>query len=306
MYTPQHQHGLRSAGPVGAWNRAAASQQQHPASMAYRSPLAVATIGTAALESMKCERSTPALSVIIPAYNEEERLPGYLEQVIQYFSGRGLNYEVIVVNDGSGDNTKGIVAGFQSKHPQVILHNVPVNRGKGNAVREGMRISRGARVLFTDADGATPIDQYERLEREMESSRSHMVIGSRQTTETTEINSNLWRRFVGRVFNVAVQSILLPGIKDTQCGFKLFTNEAAKFLRERQTEERFSFDVEQLTIAKRAHIPVREVAVNWSDKPGSKVNVWRDGLKMFVDLVKFKWTHRTIKAGSFKSGEGVE
>jgi dolichyl-phosphate beta-glucosyltransferase len=246
--------------------------------------------------------NNPKLSVIVPAYNEAQRIGPTLESIVKYLDARGAPYEVIVVDDGSEDNTAGLVNELAKQHPQVRCVRVEKNTGKGNAVRIGMRLAKGELVLFTDADGATPIEELERLEKRLADGGLQIAIGSRSSdgTSATQVDSTWWRRAVGRVFNFAVSGLLLSGVKDTQCGFKLFTSEAAKFLSAEQRSERFGFDVELLYMARRAEMPIGEVPVNWQDQPGSKVNVWRDGIKMFLDLLKFRFQHRDINPESYR------
>jgi|GEM_PF-129136 len=244
----------------------------------------------------------PRLTVIVPAYNEAKRIGPTLESIVKYLDARGTPYEVIVVDDGSKDNTAELVDELAKRHPQVRCERVEKNSGKGNAVRRGMRLAKGELVLFTDADGATPIEELERLEKRLADGGLQIAIGSRSSdgTGATQVDSTWWRRAVGRVFNFAVSGLLLSGVKDTQCGFKLFTSEAAKFLSAEQRSERFGFDVELLYMARRAEMPIGEVPVNWQDQPGSKVNVWRDGIKMFLDLLKFRFQHRDINPESYR------
>jgi dolichyl-phosphate beta-glucosyltransferase len=246
--------------------------------------------------------NNPKLTVIVPAYNERDRISATLESIVKYLDNRGIPYEVIVADDGSTDNTAELVDELAKRHPQVRCERVEQNTGKGDAVRRGMQLARGEFVLFTDADGATPIEELERLEKQLIDGDLQIAIGSRSSdgTGATQVDSTWWRRAVGRVFNVAVSGVLLSGVKDTQCGFKLFTSEAAKFLSAEQKSERFGFDVELLYMARRAKMQIGEVPVNWQDQPGSKVNVWRDGIKMFLDLLKFRFQHRDINPESYR------
>jgi dolichyl-phosphate beta-glucosyltransferase len=246
--------------------------------------------------------NNPKLTVIVPAYNERDRISATLESIVKYLDNRGIPYEVIVADDGSTDNTAGLVDELAKQHPQVRCERVEQNTGKGDAVRRGMQLAKGELVLFTDADGATPIEELKNLEARLKEGNLQIAIGSRSSdgTGATQVDSTWWRRAVGRVFNFAVSGVLLSGVKDTQCGFKLFTSEAAKFLSAEQKSERFGFDVELLYMARRAKMQIGEVPVNWQDQPGSKVNVWRDGIKMFLDLLKFRFQHRDINPESYR------
>jgi dolichyl-phosphate beta-glucosyltransferase len=241
------------------------------------------------------------LSVVVPSFNEELRLPHALIEMIDWLDSRGTAYEIIVVDDGSRDGTSVTVRQFARIRPQVRLIRLPVNRGKGHAVRTGALNSVGRRVLFADADGATPFAELERLEDAI-ASGADVAIGSRAAPGSgTRVRSDPLRKFVGRVFNAWVSATLLPGISDTQCGFKLFTRRAADFLFSRQESERFSFDVEILYIARRAGMHVREVPVNWTSMPGSKVSLLRDASRMLLDVPRFRWKHRDIRPGSLRA-----
>ncbi|MFN8388893.1 MAG: flippase-like domain-containing protein [Bdellovibrionota bacterium] len=228
------------------------------------------------------------LTVVIPAYNEETRLPKTLLATYEYLHSRGMSYEIVVVDDGSTDDTAKVVTQFEHLTPSVRLLTYPKNRGKGYAVRFGMLNARGRLVLFDDADGATPIEEIERLEAAI-SSGAHIAIGSRAMFSVETGVQTLWyRKLIGRVFNAFVNLVVLPGVADTQCGFKLFVRPAAKFLFSRQKAEGFSFDVEVLFLARKAGFKIAEVPVNWTNIPGSKVNLMKDSLLMARDIVRFR------------------
>jgi dolichyl-phosphate beta-glucosyltransferase len=196
------------------------------------------------------------LSVVVPAYNEERRLPPTLIDMIDYLDRRGLSYEILVIDDGSRDGTPEVVRKFERVRNQVRLIQLPKNYGKGHAVRLGVLNSRGARVLFADADGATPIQELDRLQTAL-SSGADLAIGSRALASSdTKVATSIHRRVLGRVFNRCVNLILLPSIADTQCGFKMFTRTAALFLFRRQRADRFSFDVELLYMAHKANMVI--------------------------------------------------
>lgn len=243
------------------------------------------------------------VTVVVPAYNEERRLPPTLIDIIDYFDRKGVAYEVIVIDDGSRDGTAEVVRKFERVRQQVRLIQLPKNYGKGHAVRLGVLNSRGERVLFADADGATPIQEFERLEKAI-SSGSDIAIGSRALASTdTKVTTSIHRRALGRMFNKCVNFILLPSIADTQCGFKMFKRKAAMFLFKRQRADRFSFDVELLYMAHKAGLAVKEVPINWRNVPGSKVNLVVDSLCMFRDVFRFKVIHRGINPESFEQFE---
>ena len=244
-----------------------------------------------------------ALSIIIPAYNEERRLPPTLIDVIDFFDRKSISYEVLVIDDGSKDGTAEVVRKFERVRNQVRLIQLPRNYGKGHAVRLGVLNSRGAMILFADADGATPIQEFERLEAAL-SAGADIAIGSRAlASKETKVATSIHRRLFGRVFNKCVNMILLPSIADTQCGFKIFTRKAALFLFRRQRADRFSFDVELLYMAHKSDLAVTEVPINWTNVPGSKVNLVLDSLSMFRDVFRFKVIHRGIDRSCFEQFE---
>ena len=243
------------------------------------------------------------LSIVVPAYNEERRLPPTLIDIIDYFDRRAVAYEVIVIDDGSTDGTAEVVRKFERVRNQVKLIQLPKNYGKGHAVRLGVLNSRGSRILFADADGATPIQEVERLEAAI-SSGADIAIGSRAiASASTKVATSFHRRLLGRVFNRCVNIILLPKIADTQCGFKMFSRKSALFLFRRQRADRFSFDVELLYMAHKAALAIQEVPINWTNVPGSKVNLVVDSLLMFRDIFRFRVVHRGIDRESFDQFE---
>lgn len=243
----------------------------------------------------QAERRKPVhLSIIVPAYNERWRLPPTLIDIVDYFDQKSYSYEVIVVDDGSKDDTAGVVEKFERVREQVRLIRLPKNCGKGHAVRVGALNAHGERIMFADADGATPIEEIERLMVSLDAG-ADIAIGSRaKASHDTKVTTRWYRKYLGRAFNTCVNVILLPGIEDTQCGFKLFTRRAAQFVFNKQKSDGFSFDVEILYIAQRAKLKISEIPINWENVPGSKVNLIVDALKMFRDILKFKVIHRGI------------
>lgn len=224
-------------------------------------------------------------SVVIPAYNEEQRLPAYLHELLTYFDGRKEPYEILVVDDGSQDRTGAVVARLQRFSPALQLIQLPGNRGKGYAVRTGMQLARGALCLFADADGATSIRELEKFEQHL-GKGADIVIGSRalHSSECT-LDARWHRKFFGRIFHRFVRLVGVRKIADTQCGFKLFKTQVAKDLFSVLRIDGYGFDVELLLIAQQRGYTVAEAAVNWRDQPGSKVKVAADGLRMLRELV---------------------
>jgi dolichyl-phosphate beta-glucosyltransferase len=224
--------------------------------------------------------------VVIPAYNEALRLPAYLSEVVVYFDGRGEPYEVIVVDDGSADETAARVLEAQSIHPAVTLHRLAENRGKGFAVRAGMRAARGDLRLMTDADGATPIAEVKRLETVIQAG-ADLAVGSRALPDPSVRREVLiHRKISGEIFNFFARRMGVGNVTDTQCGFKLFRGAVAEALFGELETTGFGFDVELLMLARRRRYRVIEVAINWADQPGSKVEVLRDGPRMLAQIVR--------------------
>ncbi len=228
-------------------------------------------------------------AVVIPAYNEAARLPAYLGEVVGYFDGRDEPYEVLVVDDGSRDETAERVREVSRAHPAVLLVSFPENHGKGRAVRAGMRIARGALRLMADADGATPIGEVKRLEPAIQAG-ADLAIGSRARRDPSVMRqTRLGRRFSGQVFNLMARGLGVGQVLDTQCGFKLFRGLVADDLFGALRTEGFGFDVELLLLARRRGYHVSEVAVNWADQPGSKVHVLRHAPGMLREILVARW-----------------
>ncbi|MCS6918922.1 MAG: glycosyltransferase family 2 protein [Fimbriimonadales bacterium] len=229
--------------------------------------------------------NAPRLSVVIPAYNEQTRIERTLQRIVEYLNARGETYEILVVSDGSTDATETLVQRFAQTHPQVQLLAYQPNRGKGYAVRYGILRARGERVLFSDADLATPIEELEKLEPYLDNGYP-IAIGSRPLRESQlVVRQPFYREWAGRAFNKAVQLLAVRGIHDTQCGFKLFTREAAQAIFSRCRLNGFSFDFEALFYAQRLGYRIAEVPIRWMHQEGSKVRLLRDGLRMLRDLV---------------------
>lgn len=232
--------------------------------------------------------AAPEISVIIPAFNEQNRLGSTIESIASYFAGKQVQVELIVVDDGSSDRTAELVADYSRKLPIVRLLTYPHNRGKGHAVKFGMTNARGRLRLFDDADGSTPIEEIERLTSAIDGG-ADVAIGSRAMRSSDTAVRALWyRKLIGRTFNLIVNTLIVPNIADTQCGFKMFTAEAADRIFPLQRSERFSFDVELLFLARKNGFKIAEVPVNWHNVPGSKVNLAVDSLAMLKDIFVFR------------------
>jgi dolichyl-phosphate beta-glucosyltransferase len=242
---------------------------------------------------------TPNLSIVIPAYNEGKRLGRTLAELFTVLATTSLTYEVTVVDDGSKDDTVQLVQKLSKEYKHLTVVSLPCNQGKGAAVRYGMLISRGDKIMFLDADGSTPANQIMRLYKHCSCIHSNngvpVVIGSRALPSRDSLVSTVfYRKFLGRLFNLIVNIVALPGIADTQCGFKMFDGRAAQFLFANSVATGFSFDVEILMIAQRAGIAILEIPINWNNVEGSKVNLLYDSIKMLRDVIYFKILHNSV------------
>jgi len=230
----------------------------------------------------------PYLSIIIPAKDEEKRLPATLERVLAYLAAQPYSYEVVVVDDGSTDDTRGVVERFATLDPAVRLFSYGVNRGKGYAVRHGMLEAQGDYLLMCDADLSTPIEEVEKLFAALDGG-AEIAIGSRALQGSHLIvRQPPLRELIGRCFNLAVRLLAVPGIHDTQCGFKLFRRTAARDIFARLTIDHWCFDVEALLVARKLAYPVSEIPVTWVNEANSKVNVLRDFVRTVLDLLRIR------------------
>ncbi|MBA4078035.1 MAG: glycosyl transferase family 2 [Cyanobacteria bacterium PR.023] len=230
------------------------------------------------------------VSVIIPAYNEDRRLPITLTAVYRYLYQSGLSFEIIVVDDGSYDDTAAYVEEFAQQYPGVRLLSYAPNRGKGYAVRTGMLAARGDYLLMNDADGSSPIEEMQKLLVKGEEGFD-VVIGSRATGDPEAVIKALpHRKYIGNTFNLIVQKLILPGIKDTQCGFKLFRRQAAHDIFSVSRLNGYAFDVEILYIARLRDYKIAEIAINWANVEGSKVNVLTDSPRMLAEVLRITFS----------------
>lgn len=233
------------------------------------------------------------LSVVIPAYNEEKNIRETLRRIEAFFSLKGIAWEVCVVSDGSTDKTAQIAEEIQRTRPKLPLRffHSGTNHGKGHASRSGVLEARGERVLLTDMDLSAPIKEADRLIAALEKG-PQVAIGSRAVREKDcDVRQSLKRRVSGRIFNFFVQWLVLPGIRDSQCGFKCFTREAAQKIFSTQKLDGFSFDVEILYLARKFGYQIAEVPVMWSQGADSRVSLFRDSIRMLKDLLKIKKLH---------------
>ena len=233
--------------------------------------------------------NAPRLSVIIPAYNEEQRLGPTLDKLTEYFARVDYAVEVLVVNDGSADRTAEIANARAGGplHLRVLAYGG--NRGKGYAVRHGMLQAAGQYRLFYDADGSTPIDQVEKFWPHFAAGAA-VCLGSRALPGADVVVAQPWhRRLMGRVFNGMVRALTVSGFQDTQCGFKAFAAPAADLIFRRQQLTGFGFDVELLFIAQCHGLKAVETPVQWIDSPSSRISPLRDSTRMFLEVLKIRW-----------------
>jgi len=232
--------------------------------------------------------SEPDLSIIIPSYNEELRLPATLDQTAAYLSASRHTAEVLVVDDGSNDRTAEVAESFRSRIPALRVVSNGVNRGKGFSVRHGIQEATGRIALFTDADLSAPIEEADKLISALE--HYDVAIGSRAVDRSLiTVHQSPFREFAGIIFNKVVQLILRLPFVDTQCGFKAFRRERCKIIFEQQTIERFGFDPELLYLARHHGLHAVEIPVRWAHSPATKVSMMRDSIQMFLDVFIIRW-----------------
>jgi len=234
-------------------------------------------------------------SIIIPAYNEGARLDATLTKVLRYVAEKKWDAEVIVVNDGSRDNTVEIVQSHMQKNSALRLLENPGNRGKGYSVRNGMLNARGEVLLFSDADLSSPIEEAPKLLAAI-AEGADIAIGSRWMQSDLQTQRQpLYRQFFGRIFNLMLRLILGLQFKDTQCGFKAFTRSAAQAIFPQQKIECWGFDPELLYLAKKYGFKVAEGPVAWAHSTGTRISPLRDGTRMVVEMLKIRWNALTGK-----------
>lgn len=232
----------------------------------------------------------PFISVVIPAYDEAFRLPKTIKRIQEYLKDKDISFEIIVVDDGSKDQTVSVAKDFLNGSSHLVLTNER-NRGKGYCVKKGMLAASGKYVLFSDADLSTPIEEIERMIPHLENGYD-IVIGSRAISDSNVKRETWWyREIMGRAYNLLGQLILFPGIQDSQCGFKCFRHDVARDLFSQQKLEGFSFDGEILFLARRQGYQIKEIPVNWFRDSGSKVKLVKDSIRMFFDLIKVRLIH---------------
>lgn len=227
--------------------------------------------------------STPFLSLILPAHNEAERLPHSLKLVQEFVNRQTYESEVLVIENASTDDTAKVVEGYQASFPQLKMIRLEQG-GKGNAIRVGMQAARGEYRFMADVDFSMPVEEISKF-LPPNLAQTQVVIASREQAGSKRIAEPFYRHLIGRVFNGLVRILVLPGLQDTQCGFKCFSAEAAEQIFPKQTLNGWSFDVEVLTIARELGFKVLEVPITWTYQPGSRMSILSDSWQMFKDLL---------------------
>jgi dolichyl-phosphate beta-glucosyltransferase len=229
------------------------------------------------------------LSIVIPCYNEEERLPSTIERIERYLAGRDLGYELILVDDGSSDGTRMVMDAAAERNRSVRLEALPHNRGKGRALAEGVAAAKGSEILVTDADLSTPIEELPKLQAELEKGAGVAIASRAIRGSRVEVSQPFYRVLMGKAFNLLVQAVLLPGIWDTQCGFKLFRADVAHEAFAALTTDGFGYDPEVLYAAKRRGVRIAEVPVIWRNSAPTKVSPIKSSLDMFKHVLRIRF-----------------
>lgn len=231
---------------------------------------------------------TLELSIVIPSFNEELRLPATLDKIASYIRSKRPNTEVIIVDDGSTDRTAAVAESWRGRIPNLRVVPNGANRGKGFSVRHGSLEAGGDILLFTDADLSSPIEEGEKLFAALQS--HDVAIGSRAVDRSLiETHESPFREFAGIIFNRIVRLILRLPFVDTQCGFKAFRRQKCRIIFEQQTIERFGFDPELLYLARHHGLSTVEVPVRWAHSPATKINMLSDSVQMFLDVFVIRW-----------------
>jgi len=229
------------------------------------------------------------LSVVVPCYNEELRLPRTIEHIERYLDGRQLDHELILVDDGSADGTRRVMEAAAKQHSSVRIEVLPHNRGKGRALAVGVEAAKGDEILVSDADLSTPIEELDKLQAAL-SNGAGVAIASRALRRSrVEVSQPIYRVLMGKGFNLIVQAVLLPGIWDTQCGFKLFRADVAHRVFENLSTDGFAYDPEVLYRARKQGVKIAEVPVVWRNSAPTKVSPVRSSLDMLRHVIRLRF-----------------
>lgn len=229
------------------------------------------------------------LSIVIPCYNEQDRLPATVDAIKAYMAAQKIDYELILADDGSADRTVEVIKAAMDGAANVHLVRLPHNRGKGRALAEGVAVSTGDRVLLTDADLSTPIGELPKLEARLDAGAGVAIASRALRGSQIVIHQPIYRALMGKTFNLIVQAVLLPGLWDTQCGFKLFRGDLARTVFAEMRTDGFGYDPEVLYLAKRRGEKIAEVPVVWRHSAPTKVAAIRHSLDMFRDVVRTRF-----------------
>jgi dolichyl-phosphate beta-glucosyltransferase len=245
------------------------------------------------------------MSIVIPAYNEEKRIRDSLSETCTYMSDSGMEYEVIVVDDGSLDGTSRVVEGMVTDYPKVRLVRYEKNRGKGHALRTGVLVTKGDFILVMDADLSTPIEELWKLMPYLAGGEYDIAIGSRALALSDIIRKQpWWRQGMGKMFNRIVKVLVIGDFSDTQCGFKLFTGDVARGLFLEAKIDRFAYDVEILARARKTGCRIKEVPIRWINSPESRVDPLKDSLQMLADLARIRFAVGKVRGKRARQGSG--
>lgn len=238
------------------------------------------------------------ISIVIPAYNEEKRILSSVSEASAFMDDSGREYEIIIVDDGSSDGTSRILGKMVADFPRVRCVRYEKNKGKGHALRAGVLVTKGDVVLVMDADLSTPMEELWKMMPHISEGGFEIAIGSRALALSEIIRKQpWWRRGMGKIFNKIVKLLVIRDFEDTQCGFKLFTGEAARDLFGESKVDRFAYDVEILALARKRGYAVKEVPVRWINSPESRVDPLKDSLRMLLDLVKIRISVGKVSGG---------
>jgi dolichyl-phosphate beta-glucosyltransferase len=257
-----------------------------------------------AFTNQKIQMARPRYSIVVPAYNERARIGRTLDSILEYLRAESWSAEIVVVDDGSRDETFSFVSQMADENPELRIIQNPGNQGKGYAVRNGMLNARGEILLFTDADLSSPISEAPRLLAALENG-ADVAIGSRWLDPSLQFQRQSFKRqALSRLYNLFLRTVLWFPYRDTQCGFKAFTRQAAEMIFPQQRITRWGFDPEIIFLAHRMGLKIAEVPVRWGHDDGSKISPVRDGMRMAADTMKIRW-HALRGDYSYTPGKSV-